>query len=126
MDFRIQGRPEFFFTLTLEEVTALIRLSEAHYDGACKEASRPGPNGFLYGWKNRLTWATEEGRPTPQISATWRELDLVLKITEVWHGVKRDEDAEIGMRLHFSFRQAMTHFSQTISPIWTATFRSEA
>lgn len=70
--------------LELDEsaIDSLIQLSESHYDGVCKSAGRVG--GFLYGWRNRITFAVDDGVDV-EFFATNRELQTLCKITELAH-----------------------------------------
>lgn len=70
----ITAIPSFNIIFNNTLVDILIKLSAAHYDGKCQDASKP--RGFLYGWKNQVEDSEEE------ISATSFELDLSLKIAE--------------------------------------------
>ena len=85
MKITITGSPVFHLGIDLATVEALISLSIKHYDATCRAAGQVG--GFLYGWRNRLRFAEEEkaAEPDAQVavpSATWRELDITLKIIE--------------------------------------------
>lgn len=76
MKIEMQGCPRFWFPLTKDQLAALLKCSEAHYDAHCKAQSKVG--GLLYGWKNRL----EFGGPAAPVCAWWAELDSCLKILE--------------------------------------------
>jgi hypothetical protein len=56
-------------------VLLLFRKSAEHYDMTCRDASKKG--GFIYGWVNRLN------EPNATFPASFRQLDLTLKICEV-------------------------------------------
>ena len=75
----IIGKPHFEVEVTQGMVEGLLELSQAHYDGTCKTAGRPG--GLLWGWKNQAAWSRESGDPLV-VSGSFRELDLTLKICE--------------------------------------------
>lgn len=91
MKFDIIGRPEFWFTLNVKQVTAIIACSQLHYDGVCKDASRPG--GFVFGWLNCA-------RARTKVSATWREIDTALKIME--HPPKQHAEMAANLFMCFS------------------------
>lgn len=124
----IVGRPEFYFELVKKDVDCLIRLAEKHYDGACQAAAKGAMhgegrtrNGLLIMWRNQ--WYGENTNTPQRISATWRDLDLVLKITEILHtNGGTDEENEVASRLHFAFRRAMTHFNESLAPKWKEIF----
>lgn len=75
MKIEVVSRPLFNLPLPIETVELLMRMSSLHYDGRCKSASAVG--GFIYGWKNSVTFM-----PDVPVSATWHELDTMLKICE--------------------------------------------
>lgn len=81
MKIEVEVQPVFWLTLTREDVEPLILLSQHHYDGACKAASRPG--GFLYGWLNITSAGVPTGHEPPKCSADRRQLDTVLKCCEM-------------------------------------------
>ncbi len=82
MKIEIEVRPIFWLLLTREDVEPLVLLSQHHYDGVCKAASRPG--GFLYGWLNIVSAGIPADQDTPPLcSADRRSLDTVLKCCEM-------------------------------------------
>lgn len=117
MKFEIVGRPKFYFYLTKEEVDVLVSMSKAHYDGHCRAASMPKVGGFLNGWKNMVECTTEFNEPPLQLSASWDELDTVLKITEMCNQTVKN--AEVASRLHWAFQRAMTAATR-VAKQWTA------
>lgn len=82
MKIALQARVEFYLPLTALDIETLCMLSNAHYDGRCKESSRVG--GFLYGWRNYVdTWRICDTPLKDQIiHASWDDLDTCLKIME--------------------------------------------
>lgn len=86
MEIKIVGRPQFYLGLDLAFVELLMRLAERHYDGRCKAAAKPGPDGLLWGWRNLLTPDPfDDSMPAPKppaVSGSFRDLDLTLKICE--------------------------------------------
>lgn len=85
MNITIVGSPIFHVGVDIATVELLIQCSEAHYDSVCREAACPA--GFLFGWRNLLSWEIKYPDPTavtgPRPTATFRELDRTLKICEV-------------------------------------------
>tara|TARA_R110002033_G_scaffold93339_3_gene142584 strand:+ start:14362 stop:14805 length:444 start_codon:yes stop_codon:yes gene_type:complete len=73
MEIKIKYEPVFELTLTKQVVESLVELSESHYDYACKRALAQG--GLLFKWLNQIEFGTP-------CTATFRELDLTLKIAE--------------------------------------------
>ena len=69
MKIEIVGTPVVFAPFTLEQVSALSKLSGMHYDGTCKRAGAHG--GFIYGWVNHLTYGRPEDEPVT-VQATLR------------------------------------------------------
>jgi hypothetical protein len=82
MKIKIKYKPEFELTLTKQIVELLVKLSNTHYDGACKSAPRQG--GLLFRWLNQIEFETP-------CTATFRELDLTLKIAENRHFLDKSE-----------------------------------
>lgn len=76
MHFTIRGVPEFEFKLTTVQLDILLACASAHYDHTCKAAAAVG--GVVYGWRN-MTIMPAESLP---VWATYRDLDLALKILE--------------------------------------------
>jgi len=94
MKVRIQGQPEFLLPLTIADVEMIRKVSAQHYDAVCREASgeayQSDNRNFLTSWRNILQ-SYEKYPPTeediaagfvPTVSATWRQIDTVLKILE--------------------------------------------
>lgn len=75
-------KPVFELTLTKQVVELLVKTSNTHYDGVCKLASRPG--GLLFKWLNQIEFETP-------CTATFRELDLTLKIAENRHFLDKSD-----------------------------------
>lgn len=98
MKVTIVGRPEFgveFDVKSARIVTLLMILSEQHYDGVCKSASKP--NGFLYGWNNQVSEEFGKVEWPVTIWMTWREADLTLKIMEVAQYAEFDDKTDLGL-----------------------------
>ena len=75
--------PRYHVSITSDDLLPLMTLSEHHYDGACKAASRPG--GFLHRWNAILEHRAEGDDPDSELlllPADRRELDTLLKICE--------------------------------------------
>lgn len=84
MKITIDWTPKFSCEFTLEQLDRLIEISKRHYDGVCRSAS--GENGFLIQWRQRI-----EAEIFNSIYATFRELDIVLKICEMAHFYQFDK-----------------------------------
>lgn len=87
MLFSITSRPQFHFSLTRSQLGVLLKCSEHHYDGRCKESGKIG--GFLYGWNNCFQFnsgagaeVNAAGERVETVHATWEQIDLCLKILE--------------------------------------------
>lgn len=70
-------RPFFILMLTKRVASALVTLSENHYDSRCQLAGREG--GFLYGWRNHFV----EFELDSPVETSPRELDTLMKIMEL-------------------------------------------
>lgn len=95
----VSAQPEFLIPLNLEQVNILMDLSTHHYDSTCRAASKRGETfdqqGFIYGWHTVISAYVntpvipdfdpidDMGKQTVKVKATWRQLDLVLKILEM-------------------------------------------
>lgn len=66
-------------TFTPDEVKAMTRLSQEHYDGLCRSTSKPG--GFLYGLMNHVVWCDASTAITAY-PLSWRQVDTLTKILE--------------------------------------------
>lgn len=122
MRIHIQGRPEFRFTLTWEQIDVLRKLSTYHYDASCRAAANPNaPYGanFLHTW-----WACMNGYGLEyQHRATWRQLDTTLKIMEMTTGCTEGERNTV-RGLAGAFNRAMNTARECMSA-WTATATHE-
>lgn len=75
--------PAFHLTLNKEIVDLIIEKGLNHYDSACRAACKQG--GFIYGWRNCVNCEAT-------CTASFRELDLTLKILEnICGGIKETE-----------------------------------
>lgn len=79
MKLKIIYKPHFRVVVTKRLFTALFVCSEHHYDANCRSASKVG--GILWGVKNSFEWAETEP-DTVAWTWNWREMDLLLKLTE--------------------------------------------
>lgn len=115
MDIEITTQPIFWLPLTPRQVAVLDKLSKAHYDATCKAASRPGEGGFIHGWHVMSEYVDS------LCKATWREMDLCLKIMENSDWLPQDEQ-EIVSELRKSFWGAMNLATNQYKD-WTADYR---
>jgi hypothetical protein len=83
MDIQIHASPVFLIPLREKHIEVLMLLSEHHYDGTCKAASKVG--GFLYGWKNQIDWWKdyEQEEEYKTIRTNMHELGLCCKMLEM-------------------------------------------
>lgn len=85
MNVEITTKPCFSFTVSKSVIDILKQLSQFHYDSTCREASytvqRDGKNGILTIWLFHPSPNTENHFDV--YSASWRDLDTVLKIAEL-------------------------------------------
>lgn len=106
MKIEITAVPKFHLSLSYPDATFLSELAAMHYDATCKNAGRLG--GFLYGWINHLTLADACEAADTTVDATWRELDICLKILE---NTGTDEQRDRASALRMAFRRAMDRAS---------------
>ncbi len=83
MKISIYATSNFVFEVAKDLVDNLMQLSQMHYDGICRSASKIG--GFLYGWNNMVTF--RESQPIKErepvtASCNFRTLDTLAKICE--------------------------------------------
>ena len=95
----IRSQPVFDIPITPIELGILKRMSESHYDGHCNSISRVG--GFLYGWTNHQEFLAEIDAPEDQyrVTATWSQVDTLLKCLEMRRYLHSDDEREIALRL---------------------------
>lgn len=86
MEIFVSYTPMFNLKLDIETVKLLRRMSAGHYDRECKKASDCG--GLLHKWTNQSNFDV-------LCTATFRELDLTLKIAENKHQLNVDESKRI-------------------------------
>jgi hypothetical protein len=127
----ISAEPRFYVPLTLEEVEVLKELSSLHYDALCRASGEPVTGGFIHGWWNSLSIQvnypisdepTEALRP---VKASWRELDLCLKIMEFVPPNLAPEKKAVVAKLTKHFNGALRH-ATTVLPSWTTTYLGKA
>lgn len=97
----IKSEPRFEITgINLPMITTISELAYHHYDGVCRNAAKNG--GFIYGWKNSITWAA----PDPVIViASQRELATLGKVLEMAN-FNKDHAKQVA-QLWFNITQAM-------------------
>lgn len=123
MQIVITARPIFNLPLTLDQIELLAKLSDAHYDGRCKAASRPGTGGFIHGWKGCATFHAENphlDREPFTVQATWHEIDTTLKILEMCSYLPVPERA-MALELQADLYAALQHADKVV-PSWTDVF----
>lgn len=93
------NRAEFVYdvysevTFTRPELEVLWACSQSHYDYKCKDASRQG--GFLFGMRNVIMWAEEEGKTEGQVKLTRDQLDTLCKIMECLGSIPTPEQTAL-------------------------------
>lgn len=98
-------------SVTAEEIALLCECSEKHNDAACKAASSQG--GFLYGMKNY-----EDAEPGSLHRLTFRELDTLAKIAEMWRFRFDEEKAKKVMGIGFEMRRILIELNNSVpSPL---------
>lgn len=98
----IRTRAVFELPLTLEQIVALITLSEHHYDARCKMAG----HGFLAGWRGQIKVAIECDIPDVAVGASFDELDTCLKLLEMRFSLQHLVDRAVTDALHRHFMGA--------------------
>jgi hypothetical protein len=83
MKIAVTFQPVFHLPLSLADAQLLRELARNHYDWTCKRAAMAEPGGFINGWCNMLEHTTEEPGEPLTVSATWRDMDLTLKVLEM-------------------------------------------
>lgn len=73
-------KPYARVSFTDDEIALMTRLAAAHYDGACRQAGRPG--GTLYGIRATHEAHREVTGSAPTFDLTFSDLDLLAKIAE--------------------------------------------
>jgi hypothetical protein len=116
MKIEIHAVAQFWIALDQDHVSLLKKAAEWHYDGFCNKAAQVG--GFIYGWSNVVT--PFEGRTeVPKCSASFRDLDLCMKILEIAGSVmfpdKRDQNIVADLRK--SFRNALRMANEKMGDI---------
>lgn len=87
----IHAKMLFDFSLSLEFIDLLIRLSKHHYDMVCRYASYDDIHkGFLINWKN--TYNRDNTSSVQLFNVTQKELDICMKILEAHVGLVTKEE----------------------------------
>lgn len=100
MKFKVQGVPEFQFTLTQAQIDLLMQCSATHYDSVCRQASNPNcahGEHFIYTWWSCMR---NSGNLNYAHTATWRQLDIACKVLEFPSGAKTPQ--QLTLRFAFS------------------------
>jgi hypothetical protein len=100
---QLHAEARFYFRITISLIRQLSDLSKRHYDGECQRASaragapiRPGSsvmqptNGILTIWRDRFRPGVTSDTDEVEVSATWRELELIAKICETAESTQLD------------------------------------
>lgn len=121
MEIEISAQPLFRVPLTLADVAVLLELSALHYDETCRLAGVPGEQGFIYGWNSWLTLLATTPDEPPVVTATWRQLDLCLKLMEFLPYRFTAERTATVRRLSTAFNGAMS-LAQAEMSKWAAVY----
>lgn len=122
---KIEVSMKFVFDLylTRDDILPLIVLAQHHYDSACIATARQG--GFLHTWLGRVSAfidiSTEE---QVSCSATWRDLDILLKVCEGVAMAERSKLITLAQRtkvdtLCATIMNAMKYSTQNSVPVHT-------
>lgn len=116
MKIEIHAVARFWIALTPDHVAILKRAAEWHYDGTCNKAAQVG--GFIFGWMNVTTQFPGQTE-MPKCSASFRELDLCLKILEIAGSIMFPDqiDIERVFEMRKSFRAALRMSNSVMSEI---------
>jgi len=109
MKVTICARPAYLFKLPPEIVVLIKRMSDAHYDFVCKQASQPG--GFIFGWMNVMRYTELE------LTATSHELDTLFKICENSSFLTNEERSSV-FQVVLALHKARRKFGE-VSGKWT-------
>jgi len=100
MQFDVSVEAKFHFTPTMEQVDLLIGMAKRHYDATCRAmagdynlfTASDGTAGTLTTWKRILESYNGE-MPTDYrvITATSRQLDILLKVMEASIGLSNEQ-----------------------------------
>lgn len=99
--------------VTKDDLDRLLNNSERHYDGKCKSLSQQG--GTLFGWRNQMTWAIEDGKDHIEVDVTFQTADILCKVMEM------DREPQ-GAAIYWDFRKlgtAINEESQRINGLAT-------
>lgn len=102
---RIIFEPKARIRFTREEVNALKRMSEGHYDWECKSLSIPGKGAIINGLVNSLTVSD-----LAECTCVFRDVDLLAKVCEQAGFYSTPENKwilETGIRLHNEFMEVL-------------------
>lgn len=105
---RIIFEPKAIIRFTREEVNALKRLSEGHYDGKCRSLSVPGDGAIINGLLN--SFEVEGDVEFAEWTCLFRDVDLLAKVCEqaVYYTTpEHDWIRKTGIRLHTKFLEVM-------------------
>lgn len=110
MNVEITTKPYFSFTVSKAVIDSLKQLSQFHYNNTCREASytvhRDGKNGMLTVWGFHPSADTENHFDV--YSASWHDLDTVLKIAELTNTLPEIKKQELEVFIGTLYK-AMKH-----------------
>lgn len=130
MNIEIYAKLEFAFTLTEEQIRLLSQVSSLHYDSKCKgltaKAGDGRANGLLTVWANQIAFYMESpDDEAPILTASWRDLDTLLKATELASHVLKGEQLISLEAMRSSFFGCMTQGAE-LQRSWVATYPAPA
>lgn len=98
--------------LSKADYALLVKLSAEHYDSKCKAISAVG--GFLYGWQ----WGFEENPYQIEVHATHRQLDTLIKITEmIAPGLYTSEEMGLHLKIKEIFFKVCDESKRLNAPV---------
>lgn len=104
---------EMTFELPLEAVELMMKCAEHHYDATCRETMAQG--GILFTWQRRIKNMQKMKLPK-EVTATSRDLDLLLKVMEFRPTLtdrERDEVRRLSEMFMNIFRTANELYSKS-------------
>lgn len=102
----IRYKSTAMLVFSLEEIDVMLDCSAHHYDGLCKDASRP-PSGWLYRLRQQ-----EVVEPGLAHELDWRQIDTLAKIVEVAPHLRDVKKNELGLGLSISLRRVLVSMNE--------------
>ena len=103
-------RPFVIIEFSATEMSAMMDLSDIHYDYECKQASKP--HGLLYGLNNRILFSEDHEKVLTH-PLCFREVDLLAKVTEI----ATTQYASVTVPLHVQLCQLLGQMNDAASKV---------